>query len=278
MKINNTIGFTIIELMVALGIMSIMGFAFTAIIINSNREMKALEMKADSLSLKANVEGALSNLDTCSCLMNSYASSFDSDHLSMTASNISVIKSSCESSASTVAAENADVVGTKLVVDKIKIENIEYLGTAESYKGKLRISYQPSMLGIRPLRPITLDIRFKTQASSPSNAKKIVECDFFGSSGGIANLNIPSCPPDQYLRGVQDGLPLCSAVTIAGRASDEGGVDSSGTAYSVTNPGPGCRGVFCKTSDYGPCLGPFCKTNGSSCIGDFCETGWDPKK
>lgn len=279
MKINNKIGFTIVELIVALGIMSIMGFAFTAIVINSNKEMKALEMKADSLSLKSSVEGTLSNLNICSCLMDSYASTFDADNIATAASNITTIKSSCEVAASTVVAENADVAGTKLAVDKIKIENIEYLGVAESYKGKLRINYQQSVLGIRPLRPISFDIRFKTQVGSPSNAKKIVLCDFVGGGGGMAPpLNIPSCPPDQYLRGIQDGQPLCSAVVVAGNASDEGAADSSGVVYSATNPGPGCRGDFCKTTDFGQCRGDFCKTNGGSCIGDFCETGWNPKK
>lgn len=267
-----------VELMVALGIMSIIGFAFTAIIINSNKEMKSLEMKADSLTLKSNVEGTLGNLTICSCIMNSFASTFNADDLVNTDSVITTIKSSCEATASTVIAENADVPGTKLAIDKIKIENIEYLGSAELYKGKLRISYQASVTNFRPLRPISLDIRFKTQAGSPSSAKKIVQCDFISGNGSGSSppLNVASCPPDQYLRGIQDGQPLCSAVVVAGNSSDAGAADKTGVVYSTSNPGPGCRGDFCKTTDFGPCRGDFCKTNGSSCSGDFCQTSWTP--
>lgn len=43
--------------------------------------------------------------------------------------------------------------------------------------------------------------------------------------------------------------------------------------WSFANPGPGCTGDGCAASDFGPCKGTFCRTNGGSCTGINCETG-----
>lgn len=43
--------------------------------------------------------------------------------------------------------------------------------------------------------------------------------------------------------------------------------------YTPANPGPGCSGMGCHASDYGPCAGVSCTTNGGSCNGTSCRTG-----
>jgi hypothetical protein len=43
--------------------------------------------------------------------------------------------------------------------------------------------------------------------------------------------------------------------------------------WSYANPGPGCTGSSCAASDFGPCNGTFCTTNGGSCNGIGCQAG-----
>jgi prepilin-type N-terminal cleavage/methylation domain-containing protein len=266
-------GFSMIELMVTLGILSIMGFAFTSIVINSNKEMKALEQKADALTLRANIEGTLSNLPVCTCNLVNNASVINVDALGTTFSDVGEIKSSCAVGASTVVAGNAVAAGTQLEVDNIKIENIESLGVAENYKAKMNIRFKLNSNNIRAIKPITLNVHFKTDSTTPTTAKKITECSFVAGSSGVAQIS-GSCPEGQYLRGFENGEMICSAVEVVvpagGGAVASNDNSSTGKTYSLTNPGPGCRGDMCRTKDYGPCRGDMCRTNGASCTGDMC--------
>jgi prepilin-type N-terminal cleavage/methylation domain-containing protein len=50
-------------------------------------------------------------------------------------------------------------------------------------------------------------------------------------------------------------------------------IDPFKLPFSYTNPGPGCTGSSCAASDFGPCNGTFCTTNGGSCVGIGCKTG-----
>ena len=268
-------GFSLIESVIALALFTIIGFSFTSIIVSSNREVKYLEQRADSIFLKSTVEGVLTNLPNCSCLLIAYATTFDSTDLVNANSTISELKSSCVVGASTIIKADAEANGTQLHVDQIKIQDIENLGAADDFRGRLNVSYKKTDKNIRPIRPFFLDIKFKTDPATSDNAKKIIQCDFVsGSATGITQFT-GTCPEGQYLRGFLNGAMICSAVQVVvpaggGEVASNDNA-STGKSYSLTNPGPGCRGDFCRTKDYGPCKGDYCKTNGGSCSGDFCQ-------
>jgi|GEM_PF-5932946 Type II secretory pathway, pseudopilin PulG len=59
----------------------------------------------------------------------------------------------------------------------------------------------------------------------------------------------------------------CQAGAVTGSVKYNGGL------YSPASPGPGCTGTGCYASDYGPCDGINCSTNGGSCTGTNCRTG-----
>ena len=64
-----------------------------------------------------------------------------------------------------------------------------------------------------------------------------------------------------------------AAVVAATPAATPTTIDPYTLPFSRTNPGPGCKGMGCAASDFGPCEGVSCTTNGGQCTGVACRTG-----
>lgn len=58
-------GFTLVQVLVVLGIMAIIGYAFTTMMVNSAREAKSVSAKADFNSLTNTMQSFFNNTDTC---------------------------------------------------------------------------------------------------------------------------------------------------------------------------------------------------------------------
>ncbi len=253
--IINAVGFSLVEMLVLIGLLSIIALISASLINNLNRELKAVEQRADSLNLRGTLEVTLASLPICSCLMSSFAAPFDP---TATSTAVSEIKSSCAAGASTIIKAGQLVDGTQLTVNQIALENIEQLGP-DLYKGQIKVNYLKTDMNIRQIKPITMGVQFKT--GSGSNPKIIVACFGVGVSSGF-NEFTGSCPSGQFLQGFNNGVMLCAPVASGGPATP---------VYTLTNPGPGCSGNACVTYDYGPCIGNSCHTNGQTCSGNACS-------
>lgn len=70
-----------------------------------------------------------------------------------------------------------------------------------------------------------------------------------------------------------DRVPAAVAAATPAPSPTPSAIDPYTLPFSRTNPGPGCKGMGCAASDFGPCDGISCTTNGGSCKGTSCRTG-----
>ncbi|MCM2282467.1 MAG: prepilin-type N-terminal cleavage/methylation domain-containing protein [Bdellovibrionaceae bacterium] len=260
-------GFSLIEVVVVMGIMTVLTLGFASYMSFVNTELRAAHQKMEFMELRTTLGRTLSDLSTCSCQLNLHASTFNGA-AAMTSASVSKLNSSCDPAASVIIEDGQPVANsnTRLTVQAIAITDIRPLGVSNKYEGKFTVSLQNDGL-VRGLRDIRIDVQFMTDPASPPGAKKIQSCVFVngGMSGGstLATLS-GSCPVGQFLTGFSSGVVQCSAVLVGGKISD------SDPAYTLTSPGDGCIGTSCRTADYGPCSGPSCTTNGLFCEGPNC--------
>jgi hypothetical protein len=264
-KLRNEKGFSLVEALVAVGLLCVIGLGIAAVLENMHKELRWANSKFEQLEHKGVFTNAMSNLPNCSCLLKVAVSPFNSLALPADTS-VSAINMDCSPGAPPLAVPGDDVPNstTHLKIGDLRISKITNV-SPDRFRGKLHIDYKMDWT-TRSMAPFELDILFRTDVASPASAKKLEACEFIGvsSSTGTSILS-GSCPPDQFVVGFANGGFACSAVAIAGTASNSSGHTSS-------NPGPGCTGDYCKTGDFGPCVGNSCRTNGNSCQGDNCSS------
>ncbi|MGZ3749077.1 MAG: type IV pilus modification PilV family protein [Pseudobdellovibrionaceae bacterium] len=257
----NNKGFTILEILVAAAISLMIFLGFASLSNQMNKELKHSKQRADALEFRSEVVGLLSNLPICTCQMNQNLSPLD-----MTSSNVSgdlaELKSSCNATTSTLfAAPNQVIIGSnnRLMIDQMRLINIESLGAPDKFRGRLSFSYKKDNL-LRLIPGFDIEIHFTTDPATPQSAKKVKSCDFVGGVNGNSGGTIAgTCPAGQFVNGISGGTVLCSAVA--------GNVSSPPQMPAV---GQGCTGAACITADFGPCKGDSCLTNGYKCSGNSC--------
>lgn len=72
---------------------------------------------------------------------------------------------------------------------------------------------------------------------------------------------------------LKDRQPAVAAAATPAASPTPSAIDPYTLPFSIYNPGKGCKGQGCAASDYGPCDGVGCTTNGGSCSGVACRTG-----
>lgn len=270
MKFNSRIGkndgFTLIETMIVVGILAIISYSMTSMLVNSGKELRKLAIRHEKLEHRAYLQKALADASICTCNLQAAVAPFPE-----TASQVNVanLKVDCAATATVIAQPNTQVpaTNTTLRVKTIEIKNISMLA-ANRFQGTFQVSYDlPD--GTDAGLPWEAIVKFRTDPTSPSSAKVFTACEsvsFSGGGGGAGGTLSVACPSGQFLTGINGTTPQCSSIIIPGQppANDPGG-------YSPTNPGPGCTGDYCMTVDYGPCNGWSCITNGTSCNGDYCN-------
>lgn len=257
-------GFTLIEILIAVSVMSLIGMAFMSLMDQMHKELKWANRKVEALEFRMMVARSLSDLSLCSCQLNKHGSRFNS-LVPKPQMAVSKFQSSCLDNSSVLFAANEALPGssTQLEIQSLKIIDIESLGSPNLFRGRFQVEYKSDPKSIQ-MRGFEIDLRFRTDAMSPDTDKKIVQCESSSSSTSLASNSLGTCPTGQFMTGIQDGSVQCSAVAVGGSVSNGNG------EFSPTNPGPGCKGIGCVTADYGVCDGIGCATNGNFCKGKGC--------
>ncbi len=263
-----------IEMLVAIGILGIVISGFISMMSYMRRELQAANRKVEAIELRRTATTYMSDLPTCGCQLNLNGGTFDATLVApaVPEMNISKLQTGCAPTASSVLEENQTVPGSSanLAVESVKLQSIEATGSPNRYRGRLHIEFK-SDSQTYSTRGFEFEIRFRTDPATPDTAKKVVACEFVGSSdgagaaGGAGGGITGNCPPGQYMMGIQNGMVRCSAVAVNGATSN-----SNSGSWTLTTPGPGCEGTSCITGDYGVCEGTSCVTNGNYCNGVDC--------
>lgn len=186
-RINNTAGMSLVEVLVAAGIMAVVLAASASMISNQQKDIKANSEKLAALDVERLLINTLGNGKVCSSELAGTTFNaagpykIDSTDLAATVINLNSFHASNVVGAPTLVATNDALTDgpSGLKIDTITFKNFTTAGIADLQIADLVISLKG---GIRPLKPITLKMVIETKATDPANAKAIVNCTESGKS------------------------------------------------------------------------------------------------
>lgn len=179
----NTRGQSLVQTLVAAGILSIILSAMTAATVNMHKSNKLLSQKLEVLDLKNQLQSTFLNPDTCTCQLNPTLNSGNSTNLKFDSTiatssmNLKQLKSACAPSASELVKEDSPLLGTQtgLRVSSVLMTNIQATGNTDEYIGTIEVRLQGETLA-GPLAPLRFLQKFYGDPVSPANAKTVARC------------------------------------------------------------------------------------------------------
>lgn len=139
-------GFSLIEILVAAGLISIIGLSVASLMVSFHKENKSLSEKLESIELEQGLNRILADNSSCSCLFDSPAWTTSDTQVSLTH-----LKRGC--TAANFLVVNAPVSPqSQLIVDSIKIKNINPIGGGNLI-GDIEIALKG---GVASMKPITI--------------------------------------------------------------------------------------------------------------------------
>lgn len=211
--ILNTKGISIIETLVAIGIMSIMMVGFTSMLSNQHKETKSVSEILAGLDLQKNLISVLSHGSVCSYIVNNPTQlSFHSGQplpqtITPTLPIYANVSAGVPGAIITQVGQPASNYSSSMIVESIKLRVLSGSGT--TYTANWIIEFDKSK-SVRPHKPITVSTVLSVDNTTPS-ATKIVDC----MSEQIANRYIQSCASNQFMAGYNaDGSIKCNNMPV----------------------------------------------------------------
>lgn len=182
LKINQS-GFSIVEILVSLGLIGIAMGAMISMISYQNTAIKQMESKLAILDLERYMITTLSGSSVCSfALTNPTPKKFNSED-ALSSISLSKIPSSANVSAPNIISVGGNISPT-VTVQSISVKDIQTSGNTDEFRGYLEVAFLNSAgMQFKPLRFL---INIKTDPSSASTEKEVVSCNTpsTNSSGG----------------------------------------------------------------------------------------------
>ena len=169
-------GLSIIEILVGIGILSIVGLAIMTLMSSLQRETRYLQQKLNALDLEKHLIAITADGRVCRRAITDNVYTFDKNDLNNTSLDIPELYSSDDPSAPILIKQNTAISSDRndLIIDKIIINSLKEIA-ANRFTGNLMIAFKSDNLQ-RRLKPIALKQIFSTDPESPDSAKKIVNC------------------------------------------------------------------------------------------------------
>lgn len=263
-KILNSKGISITSALVAMGIASATMLAITTMISASNRHNAFMSHKSDFEDLVYELEDTFKVQADCDAQFQGILvdpnnrTQLDPD-ASLQLANF-LINSKLGKAQTNKIKVNQSFIKLFNQKDATSLTGILTL-TAKVVNGQTEVALNSKPLSM-PFT-IKLDVNNKIENCIAGDYDQLVS-----SIGGPATSITGKCQDNHYVQGINpDGSLMCTklqaSATIPGQEPVPG--------WSPQNPGPGCSGTACRTSDFGPCYGTSCSTNGNYCSGTGCR-------
>lgn len=184
-RLRKQSGFSLIETMIAVGIVGIIALAIATMLSNMTRQVRALHEKLAAEETFRFVTQALSASSLCEAALTSPspivfnstgpqpASALPSDSIPLGGSAYAV-----------KVGQPASPTSSTLYVSSLDLVNIRNAGSPDQWTGDVQVGFDQTKL-IQPLRPVLVRITFQTDPSSPATAKKVISC----GDGSQVNFN-----------------------------------------------------------------------------------------
>lgn len=192
MKLNQN-GMSILETLIAFGIMAILMAGFSSMILNQQKETKYVAEMLAGLDLQKNLINVLADGSVCKYILNNPTElKFNSNNLPRTIKPSLPIYAGVPSGTPGVAVAQvgkpASAYSSSMVVKSIELEIIS--GTGSSFTGNWIIDFDETK-SVRTHKPITVSAILYADISDPSNAK-ITDCMSSGPEQFVnVNISIP---------------------------------------------------------------------------------------
>lgn len=169
-------GFSLIEMVVALGLISIMGVTFMTMVSNQNKEMKAMDEKLELQSVQTLFSNVLSSSQYCGCFIGT--NTFDTLRTTWNGFPSTIAGSyspSCTATGSPLLQVYQKIPGTSIIPTAMAMTDVvEIVAGSGTYRGNLRIKLDPNTLS-RARKDLLIPFFFKL-GTGPLNAKTLDTC------------------------------------------------------------------------------------------------------
>jgi len=186
-KLKSQSGFSLIETLVAFGVMSILMVGFMQMMSNQAKQTKGLEETLARLDLEKTLQTYLADGSICGAtLAGPTPQTFNVANLATTSFSVSTIPAGAQAGAPSLIAVNqkASSLSNSLMVASITYKSLQATGVADKYNMDLEVSFTG---GIRPLRPLLFKMLLYTTNDTTAGVKRVTGCN----SGGAGANQIP---------------------------------------------------------------------------------------
>lgn len=194
-------GFSIIEVLVALGIMSIVSMALISLLTNQNKEVKALGERMISKDVETQLKNVLLNSSYCDCLLRGYTLNTVTTPTAWNSFPLSIpsgynqpppaAPTPCTALSSFIIPPVGGKIGNSSVKTAgITMDNILYQGSGY-YTGSLNISFDPGSM-VRAMKSLRIPMSFSIDTTSGTPAaRNFSSCGSAPSASGFVFLDPP---------------------------------------------------------------------------------------
>ena len=210
---NNT-GMSLIEIMISMGILSIMMFSFMSMMQSQQKEAKALSEVIATLDLQKTVISALSDGSVCKYVLNNPAPiTFNALALPQTVTPSLPVYSNVNGGIPSLplvkVGDAISPYSSTMIVKSIEFEITS--GSGSDFMGQWVIKFDETK-SVRSHKPVYVSALIKVDSSVPT-ASKIYDCML---SGSLAALAGKTCGTTQIMAGFNaDGTIKCQAPSTA---------------------------------------------------------------
>lgn len=186
--VRNEHGISLIEVLVATGVLMILMMGIVSMTLTQQKETKALSEKLAALDLEKLLITTLANGQICSAELATQIFNasgpyvIDTTALATQTINLTTLHSAPTVGATPMITTNspASAMASHLLVDKVTFKNFVSTGPADSYFADLTVAFSG---GVRSISPIIIKMLIKTNPADPANAKRVTGCLESGHTG-----------------------------------------------------------------------------------------------
>ncbi len=197
-RCRNNLGFTIIEVLVAMGLLGIVAFIFGDIMYTQQREIRFMNQKGEAFELQTLIREALKSKAVCSWqlahrVINVVGTTINNP--SPTTLTIGTLYMGLNNASGVLAQAGFPVpqTSTGLIVQTVQFTKIFATGIPDVYKGTFVINFAPTSV-VRSMRPVEVQKFIVLYPGGPLSAKLIKECDVDITDKIILTGVNPVCP------------------------------------------------------------------------------------
>jgi prepilin-type N-terminal cleavage/methylation domain-containing protein len=177
---NNAKGFSLIECIVVILIISVLSLGFASMTSNQQKEMKALQQKSEIVEVRASLLQNLSLYEVCTWQFKDKVidtTNVTSLQKSTTTLSFNTLYIGPDAGSSILAQAGTNLAGSQsgMKVATITFEEITATGMPDEYMGYLTVQFNDQTL-VRPLKPARIQKIVHVIGTDPTSAKRIDRC------------------------------------------------------------------------------------------------------